>query len=187
MTRRLVSWGLLALFLVAWAFTLRPVALGGPATFVVVTGQSMEPTYHDGDFVVLRAQDTYAEGDIVSFPVPEGEPGAGALIIHRIIGGTHDAFTIQGDNNDHVDEWTPSESDVLGAEWFAVPHAGAFLQKLSDPTLLAALAGGIVTVMVFLRPAKPTAGGRPDQEIEDGSAPTLEGGQSTDTAVSAHA
>lgn len=172
MTRRVLSWAVLALLVLGWAVTFRPVPLGGPATYVVVTGQSMEPTYHDGDLVVLRAHDTYVEGDIVTFPVPEGEPGAGALIIHRIIGGTPDAFTLQGDNNDHVDEWTPSESDILGSEWFAVPRGGAILRMVTDPTLLTALAGGLATVVVLLRPARqgsadPTDRAASDTEAEE--------------------
>lgn len=172
MTRRVTSWTLLVLLVLGWAFTLRPVALGGPATFVMVTGQSMEPTYHDGDFVVLRAQDDYATGDIVTFPVPEGEPGAGALIIHRIIGGTPEAFTIQGDNNDHIDDWTPSETDVLGSEWFVIPRGGDILRQVTEPTMLAALAGGIVTMIVLMRPDRSSSKKPEDEEPMDPNDPS---------------
>lgn len=138
----------------------------------------MEPTYQDGDLVVLRAADTYSSGDIVTFPVPEGTPGAGALVIHRITGGSEAAFTIQGDNNPHVDEWAPGEDDILGAEWFAVPGGGKILRGAMDPALLAAALGGFITMVVLMRPTtapKDTeatdpeqhAGEPPDPQAED--------------------
>lgn len=168
MLRKAASWTALALLVLGWAFTLRPVALGGPATYVLVTGQSMEPTFHDGDLVVLHAQDSYETGDVVTFPVPDGEPGAGALIIHRIVGGTSDAFTIQGDNNDHLDDWSPSAADILGAEWFLIPRGGELLRWVMDPTLLAAVAGGAITIYVLL---KPTAATRKTED-DSSDAPT---------------
>lgn len=159
MLRKVVSVAFLVVFVVGWAITLRPVALGGPATYVVVTGSSMEPTYTDGDLVVLREEPSYEVGDIVTFPVPEGEPGGGALIVHRVVGGTADAYEIQGDNNDRLDEWSPSAEDVLGSAWFHAPGVGKLLRYAMDPALLAAAAGGLTVVLVLLRrdPKSPAA------------------------------
>jgi signal peptidase I len=53
--------------LTAWFFTLRPGSLGGPATYVLVRGISMEPTYHDGDLVVIRRSSSYRVSDIVAY------------------------------------------------------------------------------------------------------------------------
>lgn len=156
MFRKAASWTVLALLVLTWAMTLRPVALGGPATYVVVTGQSMEPTFHDGDLIVLRAADSYDVGEVVTFPVPEGTPGSGALIIHRITGGSEAAFTIQGDNNPHADEWTPGEADILGAEWFLIPQGGVLLRGMMNPAMLAAIAGGFITIYVLMKPAAGT-------------------------------
>lgn len=91
-----LGWALLALGLVVWAFTFRPTQLGGPATYVVVSGDSMEPTLSDGDLVILKAQDAYSVGDIATFAVPEGEPGAGTLVIHLLVDVEGDAFVPQG-------------------------------------------------------------------------------------------
>jgi signal peptidase I len=180
--RRIASLVLLALLVLGWAATLRPVALGGPATYVVVTGQSMEPTYHDGDLVVLRDQDSYAVDDVVTFAVPEGIPGAGALIIHRIIGGTTEAFAIQGDNNPRPDEWTPGADDILGAQWFSVPRGGLLLRELMNPPALAAVFGGLITMLMLLKPPpsrlpsdhKTTSAGSPDAEHSESHSATQE-------------
>src|SRR5437868_9645307 len=51
---------------VGWFVALRPAQLGGPATFVVVQGVSMEPTYHTGDLVISHRQSSYAVGDVVA-------------------------------------------------------------------------------------------------------------------------
>lgn len=150
--RRILGATVLVAAVVAWALLLRPTALGGPATYVVVSGTSMEPTLHTGDLVVLRAHDSYGVGDLVTYPVPEGAPGAGDLVIHRIVGGSAEGgFTTQGDNRRQADDWHPTAEQVRGREWFTVPGAGTVLTRFTDPPLLAALAGGVAVVVVLLR------------------------------------
>ncbi|MGB7818645.1 MAG: signal peptidase I [Ornithinibacter sp.] len=157
--RRILSILALTVGAVLWALLLRPTALGGPTTLVIVSGTSMEPTLHGGDLVVTRARGSYDVGDVVTFRVPEGGPGAGDLVIHRLTGGTPEGgFTTQGDNRDRPDDWTPTEDDVVGSEWFAVPGAGSVLARLHDPTLLAALAGGMTVTVVLMR--EPGESGR---------------------------
>lgn len=153
--REVLSWIVLVLVMAVWAVTLRPTQLGGPATFVVVSGDSMEPTLHSGDLVLLRAQDSYDVGDIATFAVPEGEPGAGALIIHRLVDTAGDAWVPQGDNRDRVDEWRPTDDDIKGELWVHVPRGGEHLMMVLQPPLLAAIAGGIATMWFLMREPKP--------------------------------
>ncbi len=139
----------------AWAFTLRPTQLGGPASFIVVSGESMEPTLYNGDLVILRERAEYAVGDIVVFPVPEGEPSAGVLIIHRIVDGTPERFVIQGDNRDEIDEWSPAAEDIEGSLWLHVPSGGRVVMTLFSPPVAAGLAGGAFTMWLLLRDPQP--------------------------------
>jgi signal peptidase I len=165
--RTVLGWLLLVLALLAWAVTLRPADLGGPATYVVVSGDSMEPVLSDGDFVVLREQAEYAVDDIVAFPVPEGRIGAGTLVIHRIVGAEGGAFVPQGDNRDQVDEWRPTTDEVLGSLWVHVPRGGKILMTALQPPVVAAVAGGLMTMWVLTREPTRKDDGEDDSDDED--------------------
>lgn len=112
----------------------------------------MEPSLGSGDLVVLRDRQSYGVGDVVTYRVPEGTPGAGQLVIHRVTGGSASGgFVTQGDNRDEADEWMPTADDIAGSQWFTVPGLGALLARLTDPSLVAALAGGVAVVVVMMR------------------------------------
>lgn len=114
--RNLVGWALVLAVLGAWWLTLAPTRIGGPATFVVVVGESMEPRWFTGDVVVTRRAATYQVGDVVAFRTDAG------TVIHRVVGGDAEhGFTTQGDNRTTPDTWTTRPSDVLGREWFTLP------------------------------------------------------------------
>lgn len=144
--------------LVAWFFTLRPTFLGGPAVYVTVTGTSMEPTLHDGDLVVLREEDTYATGDVIAYRVPEGEPGAGYRIVHRVVGGSGaDGYVTRGDNRLSDDYWRPVDGDVLGALWLHAPGAGRYVPLLRSPAVIAGVAAVVVAWVAYDWGRKRTA------------------------------
>ena len=127
---------------VVWFLLLRPGFLGGSASYIIVAGASMEPTLHSGDLALAREQPGYHEGDIVTFRVPEGQPGEGAIVIHRIVGGTaEEGYTIQGDNKEAPDLWRPTADDIVGRMWFSVPNGGLYLLFLREPIVLGAVAG----------------------------------------------
>jgi signal peptidase I len=148
---RHATYALVAGMLLGWLLLLRPTALGGPASYVFVTGVSMEPTLRTGDLVVLHEADAYAPGDVVAFRVPEGQPGEGALVIHRIVGGSADTgFVMQGDNVRAPDDWHPAGSDVVGRQWFHVPGAGTVVAWIRQPAVFASLMAGAVVFFVVL-------------------------------------
>lgn len=134
---------LLVALVAAWAVALRPAVLGGPATYVVVRGTSMLPVDRSGDLVVVRRQVHYEPGEIVAYRVPRGEPGAGILVIHEIVGGdpVH-GFVLKGVNNPTPDPWTVPSSDVVGAQWLRILFGGTVVRFLRSVLFLAlALAG----------------------------------------------
>jgi signal peptidase I len=164
--RKAVPWVVLGVLVIGWVLFLRPVALGGPVTYIVVSGESMEPTLHDGDFVALRERATYDLDAVVGFPVPQGEPGEGTLVIHRVVGGGAEGFVMQGDNKDAVDEWTPTRDEVVGEQWFTLPGVGAAIAQLRSPAVLAALVGGLTTVMLLNRRPEESGEAPQDKELE---------------------
>ena len=139
-----------------WTLTLRPVSLGGPATYVVVRGDSMLPTYHSGDLVILRAADAFETSDAVGYRVPAGEVGAGHIVLHRIVGGDSEGgFVMQGDNNPAPDPWQPSSGDVTGRAWVLLPGVGRIITFVHQPATAGALAAAIVVgVLVGRRPRR---------------------------------
>jgi signal peptidase I len=142
---------------VGWALVLRPQWLGGPATYVLVRGDSMLPTYQNGDFLVLSPEATYGPGDIVAYKVPEGQVGAGHLIVHRIRAITEQGFEIRGDNNSSADPWIVTPSDVVGRTVLQVPALGLVLAFLLQPVIAGGLAASGVVMYFVARsnPAKP--------------------------------
>jgi signal peptidase I len=179
--RRLIT-GLTSLVLVlAWFTWLRPTSLGGQQTYVVVDGTSMEPTYHDGDFVLVRKEDRYAIGDIIAFRAG-GVFHDPTRIIHRIVGSSDGYFITQGDNRDRADPWQPRPEEVLGRAVLHLPHAGDLARAGADPKVLAALGGAAVILGRSQRrrrraglsePAKPGSGA--PQPAPPRAAPTRQG------------
>lgn len=144
------------LVLTGWFFTLRPVALGGPVQYVVVVGQSMEPTLHSGDLVVIRRQDEYAVGDIVSIETPIGP------VMHRIVGGNGDeGFVSQGDNNEITDPWSPTTSEIVGKLWLRFPGGANFQWAVRLTLVLGLVALGALTWYVMAKRRNAMAPGPP--------------------------
>jgi signal peptidase I len=141
---------------VVWFFSFRPVVLGGPASYVMVSGISMEPLYHNGDMVILRTQSRYEAGDIIAYKVPADDIGAGHLVIHRIVGSDEKGLITKGDNRKGEDLWRPQESDVIGKAWIHLPGMGKPLSLLHAPLPLAAVAGAFTVyfVLTFSRPKR---------------------------------
>jgi signal peptidase I len=134
----------------ACALLVWPGFLRGGTAYVIVSGQSMEPTLHAGDLVLTVRHRTYDIGEVVAYRIPEGQPGAGVLVIHRIVAGSASSgYTTQGDNRDGRDPWRPRPQDIVGAEGLSVPRVGLALAYLRTPLGLAGLAG-IVTILLIL-------------------------------------
>lgn len=131
-----------------------PSTLGGCTTLTIVSGHSMEPTYHTGDLVVSRCG-TPEVGDVVVYVPPGFDDGR---IIHRVVGGDErDGLTIQGDNNDFLDPWRIHGEDVLGIARLHVPGVGRVAMLLLDPWAWLSLVVAAVGVLLWpSRPEDPT-------------------------------
>jgi signal peptidase len=142
--------------------------VGSPISYVVVSGHSMEPTFHLGDVVVLRQAASYHKGDVLGYKVPAGSPGAGLIIIHRVIGcNARDGYIMQGDNKKFADPWRPRPGDVVGQEALMVPKIGLAIRYIRSPLGFAALAG-LITITIALGGGKPgdseAPGGTPEPQ-----------------------
>jgi signal peptidase len=118
---------------------------------VVVAGPSMEPTMHTGDVVFVWPQSRYEVGDTLVYRVPEGSPGAGVLVVHRLVGFQGEEMVLQGDNNEEVDPWNPNVDHVVGKQRLLVPKVGLLASILRQPAVLAALVAGMVSAAAVNR------------------------------------
>lgn len=139
----------LVLLLAAAALSLVvPILRGEPSRLVIVSGQSMDPTFHTGDLVLVWPDTDYRVGDVAPYRVPEGEPGAGGLVIHRIVGGDgRSGFVMQGDNNAAPDIWMPRSEDIIGRKVILVPRIGEVMAWARQPAVLAAIVAGVLTAV----------------------------------------
>jgi signal peptidase len=147
---------------VLWFVFLRPAFLGGPGGFVVVSGTSMQPTMHSGDVVLTHREDSYEIGEVIAYRIPDGQAGAGRVVIHRIVGGSAaKGYVTRGDNRDSKDMWRPKPSDVLGRKQVHVPAAGRVARTILTPVGLGVLAGLAAFVLLLGGPAEkePRGGG----------------------------
>lgn len=141
----LTSWGVtIGLILCWWVY--RPTSIGGSTSFLVVSGHSMDGTYTTGDFVLVKEKAAYGVGDIVGFQVPEGEPGAGMIVIHRVIRIDDDGrYRTQGDNNDHADIWATHIDDVKGEAVARLAQGGRAVELMRHPLAISLMTGILAT------------------------------------------
>jgi signal peptidase I len=136
------------MIIVCLALIVWPASFGGRFGVVMVAGNSMEPTYILGD-AVLTWREPVEIGDTILFRVPEGDPGAGNPVIHRVIGGDSDGWITQGDNTPAPDNWAPSNREVLGVAKFHVPIGGRVLAVMRSWLVIATLGGLAVGLLIW--------------------------------------
>jgi signal peptidase I len=102
-----------------------------------------------GDLVLATKKASYSVGDVVAYRVPKDDPGEGALVIHRVVGGSESAgYLTKGDNRDGRDLWRPRAHDVIGSVSVRAPRAGLLFAVMRTPLGLAAFAG--LSVFLFV-------------------------------------
>ena len=130
------------------AYFLWPTSLGGCTTLTIVSGHSMEPLYHTGDVVVSRCGVPMSDEVIVYQPESLG----GARIIHRVIGGDAvDGWSMKGDNNDFVDQFTPRGSEVLGTARLLIPKVGLAAAALTSPLVWLSVIALAIALLLWPR------------------------------------
>ena len=147
--RRLFGITFSILILGGLAFAFWPARFGGQALYVVVRGESMKPSYQQGDLLFARKSGDYKVGDIAIYRIPKGQPGAGMLVVHRIKRILPDGtYLFQGDNKNDTDDVTPDRAHLVGkpiVDVGAIPTRGLILL----PVILTLLAGLAVTFALW--------------------------------------
>jgi signal peptidase I len=119
-----------------------PVQVGGQAFYIIVNGNSMEPSFHKGDLVLLRESKNYQIGDIVAYAHPDI-----GTVFHRIVGEDAEGFIMQGDHNSWTDSYKPEVDEINGKYWVKLNNAGNILTFLHSPVRLALFIGSLVLLI----------------------------------------
>jgi signal peptidase I len=137
--------GVAALLAVAacW-FLFAPTGIGGSVDYAVIDGTSMEPHLHGGDLVLLHTRNQYSIGDAVGYHNEQ----LGRVVLHRIVGRVGDRYVFKGDNNNFLDSYHPTRSQLIGTLWLQVPGGGRPVSWLHKP-VDAAIAVGLVALLLL--------------------------------------
>ena len=122
-----------------------PVKLGGRATYILVSGNSMEPNFHRGDLVITQKHPEYRIGEAVAYY----HPLLNGVVYHRIVAQEQDGYLVRGDANSWLDSHIPTDEDILGAEWIYLPGVGNILEKARQPGWLATIVVAFVLMTVW--------------------------------------
>ena len=95
---------------------------------LVVTSGSMEPAFSAGDMILIRQEEDYALGDIVTFRLNGGD-----LVTHRIVGSVEGSFITKGDANNTEDDELLDPQQIVGKLVTYIPAVGSFLLFLRTP------------------------------------------------------
>lgn len=104
-------------------------------TPMTVLSDSMAPTFHADDLIIVKAGDTnsYQEGDIISFwTIIDGKR---SINTHRVVGvyreGNMVQYATRGDANSENDSYVVASTDIVGRFVASVPFLGKVLAFLS--------------------------------------------------------
>ncbi len=137
--------------LVVFWLTLAPSQFGGPVTYTIVNGNSMEPGFLRGDLVLIRREAVYVPGDAVVYR----DPLMGQYVFHRIVDVQMDHFVLKGDNNGWLDSYHPTQGEIVGKLWAHLPKVGNVIQWMRMP-LNAAIVTVLFGVLFMMDMIKPT-------------------------------
>lgn len=94
---------------------------------VTVMSGSMEPAFSPGDMLIIRRQEQYQVGDIVTY---ESE---GSFITHRLVERDGDTWVTKGDANNAPDGMPLREENLYGSVWLVIPKLGNAAIFLKSP------------------------------------------------------
>ena len=106
---------------------------GNIQTKVVLSG-SMEPAIHVGSVIVIKPEDTYAVGDVVTFgkDTKTNIPTTHRLFASHIQNGVL-YYQTKGDANEDPDAREITSKDIEGKVLFSIPYLGYFIDFAKRP------------------------------------------------------
>lgn len=95
-----------------------------------VSSGSMAPAIHTGDAIIIHKEDSYEEGDIITFYQEN------LYLTHRIMQKQTDYMITKGDANNAADPRNVSDDEIYGKVVLVIPKGGILLNALHNPVLI---------------------------------------------------
>ena len=102
---------LLSILIISFKFFIKDSQPFG-VTILRVSSNSMMPKFKKGDFIIIKKQSKYNEGDIITYKVIEENKEY--YITHRIIEEKENEFITKGDANNKSDNCKIYENAIIG-------------------------------------------------------------------------
>lgn len=112
-----------ALVVVAAFTSFSVLRIPGGLKMLVVQSGSMEPMVKTGSVVLIKKQDTYSIGDIVTF-IQGGRDSTTHRVVKTEVVSGKELFHTKGDANQAEDREKVSVENILGKTIFAIPYLG---------------------------------------------------------------
>ncbi|MGB9637325.1 MAG: signal peptidase I [Microgenomates group bacterium] len=112
-----------ALVIIAVSTTFSALEIPGGLKALVVQSGSMEPVIKTGSVILIKKQDTYSVGDIISF-ASGGQGSTTHRVVETEVKNGKEFFYTKGEANQGEDRESVSVDKVLGKTIFIVPYLG---------------------------------------------------------------
>jgi signal peptidase I len=123
-----------AVILVIVLLLLSTLPVPGKLKFFVVQSGSMEPTIHTGSVVVIKQEQDYNVGDIITFgPNTRISSPTTHRIFEKKDSGGVISYVTKGDANNGPDIKNVSQGEVIGKLVFKVPIVGYIVAAIKKP------------------------------------------------------
>lgn len=170
---RIARFVISGLLLVAVVILIWPAAWGGIFSFAIVSGTSMQPTYHTGDVVLAMKRGAYEPGDVIVYTVDQD--GQTGRVVHRIVEQLPNGnYITNGDNKPATDPWEVKPDWINGEVVQVLPQAAQVLLIIRSPVFLAIICGLLVTAALWPRAKKDDEVGSPPGAGDAGAEPSSE-------------
>lgn len=119
--------------------------VGGVRALVVQSG-SMEPSIGKHSVVITTQNDSYFEGDVITFKQSGRED---VLVTHRVQEESSEGFVTKGDANESSDGEVVPVGDVVGKVVFTLPYIGMLVSLVQTPVGFVAFVVVPAVVVVY--------------------------------------
>jgi signal peptidase len=126
-------------------------ALGTEHPLVQVKGNSMVPTYYDGEILILKGVANKSDIKVQDVIVFHNPYSWDVLIVHRVVKILSDdplVFQTRGDNVGHDDPWRVQEEHIVGIVMQKIPFIGDIVSIIQTPFGMGILFSLIIIIII---------------------------------------